>query len=305
VSNLKKGEIAMADYVQQSMRALQLAGMSQETQKAYTRSVRQLVEFFQKSPESISETELEDYFLHRINTDQWANGTLRIAYSGIKFYFQNVLKREWHLFGYLKAQKNRKLPCALTRPEVYRLLAQITTPHIFAFLFLVYSCGLRVSEALNLQVSDIDGQQTMIHVHRGKGAKDRKVPLPQATLEVLRKQWASHKHPVLIFPAKARKADHAHPAQHPMCLSSIRKAFHKATSAAAINKRHVTIHTLRHAYATHLLEAGVNIRTIQRYLGHAQLETTMVYFHLTPHGQEDAYQRIDALMKELVHGRHC
>lgn len=290
----------MTDYFQQSMRALQLAGMSQETQKAYARSVRQLVQFCQKPPESISEAELEEYFLYRIHTSQWANGTLRIAYSGIKFYFQNILKREWHLFGYLKAQKDRKLPCALTRPEVYRLLAQITTPHIFAFLFLVYSCGLRVSEALNLQVSDIDGQQAMIHVHRGKGAKDRKVPLPQATLEVLRKQWASHKHPVLIFPAKSRK-----PAQHPMCLSSIRKAFHEAKSAAAINKRQVTIHTLRHSYATHLLEAGVNIRTIQCYLGHAQLETTMVYFHLTPHGQEDAYQRIDALIKGLVHGRHC
>lgn len=225
---------------------------------------------------------------------------MRVAYSGIKFYFQNVLRRNWHLFGFLKAQQHRRLPCALSRAEVFQLLAQITKPHIYTFLFLVYSCGLRVSEARSLQVADIDGEQRMIHIHRGKGAKDRNVPLPQATLYLLRRYWCTHKHPVLIFPAR----HHGKSAEKPMSLGSVRSAFSQAKAAAGIAKRGVTIHTLRHSYATHLLEAGVNIRTIQRYLGHAQLETTMVYFHLPPKGQEDAYKRIDGLMEDLIRGRH-
>jgi site-specific recombinase XerD len=290
----------MADYYQQSMRSLQLAGMSEGTQYAYSRSVCQLAEFCNKPPELISEQELEEYLLHRKNVDQWASGTLRVAYSGIKFYFQNVLRRNWHLFGFLKAQQHRRLPCALSRAEVFQLLAQLTRPHIYTFLFLLYSCGLRISEALSLQVADIDGQQRMIHVHRGKGAKDRNVPLPQATLHLLRRHWCTHKHPVLIFPSRNNEKS----AEKPMSLDSVRTAFKQAKAAAGIAKRRVTLHTLRHSYATHLLEAGVNIRTIQRYLGHAQLETTMVYFHLTPKGQEDAYKRIDDLMEDLIRGRH-
>ena len=292
----------MQDYYQQSMNALQLAGMSKETQKAYSRSVLQLVKFYQKPPNLISEQELEDYLLHRINCDHWANGTLRIAYSGIKFFFQNVLKREWTLLGYLKAQKEHKLPCVLTKDEVRSLLAHIFKPHIFVFLFLVYSCGLRVSEALSLQTSDIYGQQNIIHIHRGKGAKDRYVPLPQATLELLRKHWHTHEHPVILFPAwnTGKKPEDL----NYMTLSSVRYALKKAKDAAQIIKRNVTIHTLRHSYATHLLEAGVNIRTIQNYLGHAQLETTMIYLHLTPKSQQDAHQRIDSLMQDMLHGRH-
>jgi integrase len=156
--------------------------------------------------------------------------------------------------------------------------------------------------ALSLQVSDIYGQQNVIHIHRGKGAKDRYVPLPQATLELLRKHWHTHEHPVILFPARntgKQTEDLSH-----MTLSSVRYALKKAKDAAQIIKRNVTIHTLRHSYATHLLESGVNIRTIQNYLGHAQLETTMVYLHLTPKSQQDAHQRIDSLMQDMLHGRH-
>jgi len=292
----------MQDYYQQSMNALQLAGMSQETQKVYSRSVLQLVNFYQKSPDRISEQELRDYFLYRINCDHWANSTLRIAYSGIKFFFQKVLRRQWPLLGYLKAQKEHKLPCVLTRGEVCSLLAQIRKPHIYAFLFLVYSCGLRASEALHLQVTDICGQQKLIHIHRGKGAKDRYVPVSQATLELLRKHWLTHKDPVLIFPARNIRKQSQDLTY--MTLSSVRYALKKAQNAAQIKKRQVSLHTLRHSYATHLLEAGVNIRTIQRFLGHAQLETTMVYLHLTPKSQQDAHQRIDSLMQDMLHGQH-
>ena len=191
----------MKDDFQRSMRALQLAGMSERTQQCYTRAVRQLVEFSNKTPDQISELELEDYFLHRRNVDKWSAATMRIAYSGIKFFFLNVLKRDWHIFNYLNAKRERRPPCILSKEEVFRILDHVTTFHNYTVLSTVYACGLRISEALNLHVSDIDSQRMMVHVHRGKGAKDRYVPLPHETLGLLRRYWLTHRNPVLIFPA--------------------------------------------------------------------------------------------------------
>ena len=108
----------MTDYYEKSIKALQLAGMSERTQECYTRSIRKLVDFYDKTPDRIIEQELEDYFLHRRNVDQWAPGTLRIAYSGVKFFFINVLKQDWHIFSYLGAKKQNALPCVLNREEI-------------------------------------------------------------------------------------------------------------------------------------------------------------------------------------------
>jgi len=135
--------------------------------------------------------------------------------------------------------------------------------------------------ALHLEVSDIDSQRLMIHVHRGKGAKDRFVPLPRAVLTILREQWRRHRHPRLLFPACGRDGRSAATATTPMAKSSVQGAFRQATRAAGIHKRGVSVHTLRHCYATHLLEAGVNLRVIQQHMGHASLETTMIYLELT------------------------
>src|SRR2546425_10460213 len=140
----------------------------------------------------------------------------------------------------------------------------------------VYSVGLRLHEALSLQVSDIDGQRLQVHVHRGKGAKDRYVPLPEAPLALLRTSWKTHRNKTWLFPATGRDHQHSPPATSPMSRSSVQGAFRTATQRAGITKLGVAIHTLRHSYATHLLEAGVNPRLIQRSLGHTQLETTMV-----------------------------
>jgi site-specific recombinase XerD len=289
----------MTDYYEKSIKALQLAGMSERTQECYTRSIRKLVDFYDKTPDRITEQELEDYFLHRRNVDQWAPGTLRIAYSGVKFFFINVLKQEWHIFPYLGAKRPNALPCVLTREEINRIFSKLKTFHNYAYLSTVYACGLRLQEALYLQVSDIDNQRMMIHVHRGKGFKDRFVPLPEATLQLLRRYWITHRNPTLIFPALGRGHNLGPTSKTPMAIDSVQGAFRRAKFAAGITKRRVSVHTLRHSYATHLLEAGVNIRTIQRYLGHSQLMTTMVYLHLSQKGQEDAYQRINDLMKDF------
>jgi site-specific recombinase XerD len=287
----------MKDYYQKSIEALQLNGMSESTQKCYTRAVRQLVDFYDKTPDEIGEEQLQEYFLHRKNVDGWSPATMRICYSGIKFFYLNVLKHNWHIFDILRAETERRLPCVLSVEEVHRILSCVKTFHNYVFLTTAYSHGLRLQEALHLQVSDIDSDRMMVHVHRGKGAKDRFVPLPHETLNLLRQYWMTHKNPVLIFPALGRNGKGGSTANAPMAKASVQGAFRSAKFAAGIKKRRVTIHTLRHSYATHLLEASVNIRVIQRYMGHARLETTMVYLHLTQKGTQDAYKIIDNIMK--------
>jgi len=171
----------MKDYYKKSMRALQLAGMSERTQQCYTRSVRMLSDFYNKTPDLVSEQELQDYFLHRKNVDKWSAATMRICYSGIKFFFVNVLKRQWHTLELVHAKREQRLPTVLSVKTVRSIRDTVKTPQNKAYLTTVYSCGLRLQEALNLQVSDIDSDRMRIHVHRGKGAKDRYVPLPEAS----------------------------------------------------------------------------------------------------------------------------
>ena len=160
--------------------------------------------------------------------------------------------------------------------EVRRLLAAATPLHNQVYFTTVYSLGLRLHEALYLQVSDIDGQRLQVHVHRGKGAKDRYVPLPEDTLALLRTYWKTHRNKPWLFPATGRDQHQSPTATSPMSRTSVQGAFRTATHRAGIPTMGVAIPTLRHAYATHLLAAGVHPRLIQRSLGPTPLETTMV-----------------------------
>jgi len=286
----------MTDYYQQSIRALQLAGMSERTQQCYTRAVRQLVDFYDKTPDLISEQELQGYFLHRKNVDKWSAATMRICYSGIKFFFINVLKRDWYTLELIHAKREQRLPTVLSINEVWTIINAVRTPQNRAYLTTVYTCGLRLHEALYLQVSDIDKERMRIHVHRGKGAKDRYVPLPTATLIMLRNYWKRHRNPLWIFPRLGRSSKEGPTATRPMDKSSVQGALRRVLTQLKFKKR-ISIHTFRHSYATHLLEAGVNIRRIQQYLGHHSLPSTMVYLHLTTQGHEHAYSIINELMK--------
>jgi len=290
-----------SDWYEEMTRKLQINGKSLRTQQAYTRAVRQLVEHYHKAPEEICESELQDYFLFRRNTSKWAPKTLRICYTGIKFCYQFVLQHDWKLFAILRAQKERRLPCVLSKPEILKILAHVRTFHNYAFFSTVYACGLRLQEGLSLQVTDIDSRRMLIHIHRGKGAKDRYVPLPSQSLHLLRRYWSTHRNLKLIFPARGRSGREAPQATITMNRGSVQGAFIRAKKVAGIVRPGVSVHTLRHSYATHLLEAGVNIRVIQRYLGHACLETTMKYLHLTKKGQEDAYKIINQVMSGFVH----
>ena len=285
---------------QQMITALQLSGKGERTQQAYVREVRLLAQFYHTSPDHISEQELQHYFLHRKNVDSLAPASMRICYSGIRFFYQHVLKRDWSTLSLIRAQTAHRLPAVLSVEEVRRLLAAATPLHNQVYFTTVYSLRLRLHEALSLQVSDIDGPRLQVHVHRGKGAKDRYVPLPEETLALLRTDWKTHRNKTWLFPATGRDQTHSASAAYPMRRPSVQGAFRKAKHHAGITQTGVAIPTLRHAYATPRLEAGVNPRLIQRSVGHTQLETTMVYLHLTHKGHEDAYERLNALMQGLL-----
>jgi integrase/recombinase XerD len=276
---------------------LQLAGLAEGTQKAYLRVVKQFAAHFKKSPDQISEQEFREYLLYLKNQRHYSPGALKVAASGIIFFFTHTVPRDWPTFKTLSIPRPRSLPDVLSIDEVRRLIDAVRTPHNKAFFWTVYSLGLRLQEALNLQVGDIDSGRMVVHVHRGKGAKDRYVPLPPRTLIVLRQYWVSHRHPVWLFPATGRDHELAATAAEPMARSSVHGAMKRVVQDLRIKKK-VTIHTLRHSYATHLLEAGINLRLIQQYLGHRSLQATMIYLHLTSLGQEQARATINKLMSE-------
>lgn len=282
---------------QQMQQDLQLAGLSERTQEAYLRAVRQLADHFHKAPDRLSEAQLREYLLYLKNHKQFAPSSLIVAASGIKFFYTHTAPRDWKTLQKLRVPRAKTLPDVLTIDEVRRLIDAVRTPHNRTYFWTVYSLGLRLQEGLNLQVGDIDSARMLVHVHHGKGAKDRYVPLPLRTLSLLRLYWATHRHRLWLFPATGRDHQHAASATGPMERSSVQGAMRRVVQELDLHKA-ISIHTLRHSYATHLLEAGVNLRLIQQYLGHSSLQTTMVYLHLTSLGQEQARAAIDRVMTE-------
>ncbi|MBM3224872.1 MAG: integrase, partial [Candidatus Tectomicrobia bacterium] len=273
---------------QHMIAALHPSGKRERTQETSIREVRLLAQFYHPSPDRLAEQELPRYFLHRKNVDGLAPASMRRCSSGIRFFSQHVLKRDWHTLTLLRPQITHRLPAVLSVEEGKRLLASATPFHHHVSFTTVSSLGLRLHEALDLQVADIDGPRLQVQVHRGKGAKDRYVPLPAEPLALLRTSWKTPRHPTWLLPATGRDHHHRPTAASPMSRSSVQGAFRTATYRAGITKLGVALQPLRHAYATHVLEAGVNPRLLPRYLGHTQLETTMIDLHRTHKGQEEA-----------------
>jgi len=277
---------------------LQLKGYGQRTQEMYVRAVRQLSEHYGKSPDRITEEQLRDYFLYVKNAKRWSRGTSTIAICGIKFFYENTIKRDWTTLTFVRAKREKKLPVILSKEEVRTILRNVRLLRYQVCLSTIYSCGLRLQEGTHLQLKDIDSARGLIHVHCGKGAKDRYVPLPNRTLQLLREHWKSHRNSVLLFPAAGRGGNLMPTNTNPMPKASVQIAFKDALKLSAIHKR-ASVHTLRHSYATHLLEAGVNLRLIQIWLGHNTPTTTSVYTHLTVKAKAMASQSINELMKDL------
>jgi site-specific recombinase XerD len=283
---------------QRYLEDLQLAGLRPRTQEAYVRSVRQLSEHFKKSPDTVTDEELREYFLHVMNVKEWSRSSCTIALCAIRFFFEKSLKRDWTSMEFVRPPREEKLPVILSVEEARHVLSQVRLPRFRACLCVLYSCGLRLGEGTRLKVSDIDSARRLLHIRGGKGNKDRYVPLPESTLHLLRKFWLTHRNPVWIFPAPEQGAVRSHVSSRPLHPSGVQDAFRKALASSGVHKL-AAVHTLRHSYATHLLEAGIHLRLIQIWLGHGSPSTTALYTHLTAPATQAATKVIDALMAGL------
>lgn len=277
---------------QKMIEDMQLHGFAERTQEAYLLAVRQLAKHYRKSPDQIEEEELRQYFLFLKNEKHAARATCTLALCGIKFFYERTLGREWKTFAFLRPPKEKKLPVVLSVAEVGRVLACVHRLRYRVCLTTIYACGLRLLEGVRLQVQDIDGERQLLHIHQGKGGKDRYVPLPSACLKMLRQHWRTHRNPLWLFPSPLEER------HQPLNESGAQRAFRAAVQESGVHKP-ATVHTLRHSYATHLLEAGVNLRIIQSYLGHASPATTAIYTHLTSTTETQTRHTIDEIVTSL------
>lgn len=254
-----------------------------------------------RDPAGLSEGEVREYFVFLVREKGLSPSSIRQARAAIGLFFEAVVKVQWGVFGEIKTKGSLPLPVVLSRAEVARLFAVVRVARFRMVLRLLYGCGLRIGEALALEVRDVDGASLRLLVRDGKGGKQRYVPLPRAIYLELRAHWATHRNKRFLFPAlgsawranrRASEAEQASAlgeamgrADHAMSVSSVQAVMRLAVAASGIAKP-ACLHTLRHSYATHLLEEGVHIRALSAYLGHASLETTMVYLHLTETSEE-------------------
>jgi site-specific recombinase XerD len=279
---------------------MQLHQFSARTQSSYVRSVEGLTRYYMRSPDQLGEEDLRRYFVHLTCERKLARATVTIALCGIKFFYEKTLKRDWSLTGVPTPKREKKVPVVLTREQAKAILARVRTVRHRACLTLIYACGLRLHEGCQVKVTDIDRVRGLLRVG-GKGKKQRYVPLPEAILPLLEDCWRSHRNPTWLFPWVGRggRGRHSRLTDRHVPLSTVQQAFRKAYLESGITKK-VSVHSMRHAYATHLLEAGVDLRQIQEWLGHASPSTTTIYAHLTAQNTQAAAHAVGRLMADIA-----
>jgi integrase/recombinase XerD len=272
---------------------MRLRDFRPRTQEGYLMAVRLFMEWVKRPPAKVTDEDVRAYFLYLREDKKLAPSTINIAVHALRFFFVHTMRRRWQVFGLLRVNKPRQLPVVLSQGEVRAVLSAVRHPVRRMALATIYALGLRLGEGLSLQTSDIDGERFMVWVRDGKGAKDRGVPLPRPLLARLRRYWKQER------PASPTKYLFVPPhGRAPLHETTLQKTFVAARADARIDK-HASIHTLRHSYATHLLEAGVSLRTIQHVLGHRSMRTTEVYMHVTQPGAERLQEILDRLMVDL------
>ena len=275
------------------------------TRHSYYRQMRLIHEFCQCDPAAITEEMLRDYFLHVKTLKRWKSKTIRQSAAAAKLFFVGMLEHEeWKIFSRIRARDEDSLPAVLTREEVIRLLRHIGLRRYRIPVKLIYCCGLRLSECLSLTIHDIDAKGGKLWIRKGKGGKDRMIPISQTMIEDLRRYWKVHRHPLLLFPNVGRgpcpPADVARrmrEARRPMPISSLQRLV--VAARKQLNIPVCTMHTLRHSFATHLVEAGASLHTVQALLGHCGINTTMIYLHLTHRSEQDSRALVETLCREL------
>ena len=251
---------------------LQLSGAKPNTQRSYLREVDNLAKYFSRSPEELGETDLKEYLLYLIQERHLSEGTFRFYVAALKFFYRTTLKREWMVEKIRHPRAKRKLPIVLDLSEVESLFGVTKNLKHKAILMITYSSGLRASETARLKITDIDSKRMMVRITQGKGGKDRYSILSQTTLEHLREYWKKYRPQEWLFPG-AKEQDH-------ISTNSIQQLFYKAKKQAGITKP-ASVHTLRHSFATHLIEAGTSLHHVQLLLGHRSPTPTTVYLHVS------------------------
>ena len=278
---------------------LKLLPIGPRTEQAYYACVRQLSEHYDRSPELITFEEVRQYCIHLKTVKKVARQTATQFICAFKLFWEKTLKREWPKeLELVRANPEFKLPVVLSAGEVRNILSKVKAFDHRVCLSTIYSCGLRLSEGLRLQVCDIDSERMFLHIRGGKGNRDRYVPLPQRTLELLRQQWRTHRHPTFLFPAKGHGHNGAATAAKNIQHTTLQRGFRLALLASGV-KKDAHVHTLRHSYATHLLEQGENLRQLQVNLGHTNPAITALYAHLTSLCKTQHQKRIDQMMSDL------
>lgn len=275
---------------QQHLTNLTLQGMRPATIDAYSRAVRRITAFFDRTPDTLNKVDLKHYFAQLIETHSWS--TVKLDRNGLQFFYRHTLEREWEWLNIVKPPQVKRIPDIITNKQIGQLISHTHALRYQVFFLVLYSMGLRLSEALALTVNDIDSNTMKVHIRDGKGGKDRLLPLPKRTLIALRHYWKSHHHPILLFPSIGKNS------QVPMDKGSVQKALKKVTKELRINKN-ISPHSLRHCFATHLLEQGLDLRSLQILLGHNSLNTTARYTQLTTLKQKSNAIALNLLADKL------
>ena len=280
---------------QQHVNALHRQGKAATTIDVYSRAVRRISAYFDRCPDRLSQDHLKDYFSDLVKSHSWS--TVKVDRNGLQFFYKHILNKKWDWVDIVKPPQQKILPDILTVNEVERVINGTRELRYQTFILTAYSMGLRLGEVLNLKVGDIDSARMKVHVRQGKGRKDRFVTLPEASLNALRRYWCSHRHPSLLFPA-GKNAVERRNATRCMDRGGLQRSFKVIVADGGIRKP-VTIHSLRHCYGAHLVEAGMHLRAIQHEMGHECPKTTALYTQLTDVAHQDITRLINGLVNRL------
>lgn len=267
-------------------RDLEIRGFSPNSRKAYLHQIKALARHFGRSPDCLTLEDIHEYQLYLTRERQVAWGTFNQAVCALRFFYSVTLGRAWAVAGIPYQKSVRRLPVVLSREEVTRMFDAVANLKHRAILMTIYAAGLRVSEAVHLRIQDIDSQRMTLRVDQGKGGQDRYVMLSSKLLTVLREYWKLERPRPWLFPGRDGK--------RPLTRASVHKVFQQTRRRAKIVKQ-VTVHSLRHSFATHLLESGVHLRKVQLLLGHRSLRSTQIYTHVTREDLWDTLSPLDVL----------
>ena len=261
---------------QMMLEELQRRNYAKSTVEAYTSALRDFAKYFHKPPDQLGPEHIRQFQLHLLRDRKLAASTVKQRMAAVQFFFVRTLKRAYLREDFPYPKVPRRLPEILSQEEVARLIDSASNLSHRAILMTLYSTGMRRSELVRLKVGDVDSRRMVIHVRQGKGSKDRDVPLSQKLLETLREYWRCVKPETYLFPGQPGKRG----SDVPLTAKAVWHACHGAVRRAGIQKR-ISPHSLRHSYATHLLESGADLHTIQLLLGHADMRHMTVYLHLS------------------------